>query len=510
MIFATEQLITADALLVDIAGPEPVHIEMSSRGPKKYYEVHRPFNEKDALAHVWGYKTKGATLRHPGGLTRALCYDADTLEMWQCLQEAARILADYGYLPLLEASPVGRGGHCWILYTALVKASCAHAHLHALAPCLQEYKEYWPGRGNHKVRLPGGCYIQPGFAAWCVLSDAHGTLLSTDGTSAAGVLLTYQTPAILVPDALGEPASVQHGEGFAELPKSTALPSQRRMPVAMGAVDRHWHEKYSGSALWFHFTPAQLAALYNERYTLAELLPVGANGMAFSPSVQERTPSTAITGKGRAWVDFSARARQSDGKHDGGDALELAARRNGESRTNKARTLREVAREVVLEARDALEQAARAGEQPLAWVASIMTEAGWQRYRSLCEEASVADRLTSVRGVTGFSPKMVDKEAQRLGCQNASLAVNLVQTVEVPPIKQNAADILAAELGAVRREPCNRCGCPLYYESGPYWMCHWCYPRPLKYGLISHAQRESLRKLLPQKPPGYPSWGEKQ
>jgi hypothetical protein len=85
------------------------------------------------------------------------------------------------------------------------------------------------------------------------------------------------------------------------------------MPVAMGAVDRLWHEKYSGSALWFHFTPAQLAVLYNERHMLAEMLPIESNGMAFSPSVQERTPSTAITGNGLAWVDFSARVSQADG-----------------------------------------------------------------------------------------------------------------------------------------------------------------------------------------------------
>jgi hypothetical protein len=37
------------------------------------------------------------------------------------------------------------------------------------------------------------------------------------------------------------------------------------------------------------------------------MLPLEKNGMAFSPSVAERTPSTAITNDGLAWVDFSAR-----------------------------------------------------------------------------------------------------------------------------------------------------------------------------------------------------------
>ena len=103
-----------------------MHIEMSARGPKKYYEVHRRFDERDARAHLAGERTKGATLRYPDGKTRALCYDADTPDDWQCLQEAARILARYGYLPLLEVSPVGRGGHLWIIFTDLVCAgSCA-------------------------------------------------------------------------------------------------------------------------------------------------------------------------------------------------------------------------------------------------------------------------------------------------------------------------------------------------------------------------------------------------
>ena len=44
----------AAQLLVAIAGPEPVHIEMSARGPKKYYEVHRRFDERDARAHLTG------------------------------------------------------------------------------------------------------------------------------------------------------------------------------------------------------------------------------------------------------------------------------------------------------------------------------------------------------------------------------------------------------------------------------------------------------------------------
>ena len=122
-------LTEAVRLLVDIAGTEPVHIEMSARGPKKYYDVRRMFDERDGRAHLLGYRTKGATLRHPGGMTRALCYDADTPGDWQLLQEAAKVLAESGSIPLLEVSPVGRGGHLWIIYTGLVSADQARGNI---------------------------------------------------------------------------------------------------------------------------------------------------------------------------------------------------------------------------------------------------------------------------------------------------------------------------------------------------------------------------------------------
>ena len=148
--------------------------------------------------HLAGWRTKGATLRYPNGMTRALCYDADAPTDWQRLQEAARALAACGYATLLEASPVGHGGHLWIIYSDLVVAAWAQRSAVAHAPVLQEIGEYWPSAA-HKIRLPGGKYVQPGFAAWCTLADAAGTVLATDGASAARVLLDFQTPATVVP-----------------------------------------------------------------------------------------------------------------------------------------------------------------------------------------------------------------------------------------------------------------------------------------------------------------------
>src|SRR5258706_4194501 len=140
----------AARLLVDIAGSEPVHIEMSARGPRKYYDVHRALNERDARAHRAGRSTRGATLRHPQGMTRALCYDADTPGDWLRLVEAAYWLAAGGYRPLLEESPVGRGGHLWIIYTALVKATWAHRHAAEIASPLKQIRESWARTGRHK------------------------------------------------------------------------------------------------------------------------------------------------------------------------------------------------------------------------------------------------------------------------------------------------------------------------------------------------------------------------
>jgi hypothetical protein len=391
-------LAAAANLLVAIAGPEPVHIEMSAHGPKKYYDVHRALCAGDARAHLLGWKTKGATLRHPDDMARALCYDADTSGDWQILQEAARALAEIGYTPLLEVSPAGRGGHLWIIYTGLVCIAWARRHLLEHAPTLAGIGETWPAAGTkaHKVRLLGGKYVQPGLSQWCTLTDAHGTVLATHGQRAARILLDYQTPAALVRAYLSELGTIRQHAELADLP-NTVNPALHNLR-SLGQVGNPWHNAYN-RFLWFQFTPAQLAAIYNERHSLPAMLQLEQNGMAFSPSIAERTPSTAITKDGQAWVDFSDRTRQPDGKHDGGDALELAARRNGETRTAKAGTMREIARDLVCEAKAALEDAARANELPPAWIAAIMTEAGWQQYQRLRHEGhGEAEATTSPTG----------------------------------------------------------------------------------------------------------------
>ncbi len=134
---------------------------------------------------------------------RALAYDADDAQGWQVLRQAARALAVTGFQPLLEPSPRGRGGHLWLIFTALVDAQAARQHAHSIASELAEIAEYWPGppgvTGWNRVRLPAGRYIAKGMSAWCHLYDADGHLLARDGMSAVRVLLAQQTPAELMP-----------------------------------------------------------------------------------------------------------------------------------------------------------------------------------------------------------------------------------------------------------------------------------------------------------------------
>src|SRR6266702_5111917 len=121
-------LAQAAHLLLAIAGPEPLHIEMSKTGPAKYYTVDHAITLGECAKHLQGIKTRGATLRYPGHMTRALAFDADVHRLypgWWWMTGAAQHLADAGYRVLLEPSPAGRGGHLWIIFDGLVDVRAA-------------------------------------------------------------------------------------------------------------------------------------------------------------------------------------------------------------------------------------------------------------------------------------------------------------------------------------------------------------------------------------------------
>jgi hypothetical protein len=200
-----DDLREAANLLLDIAGPgpKPEHVEMCVKpGLGKYITIHRPLRLSDTYSHIRGFRTKGATLQHPEGFARAICFDEDSPQGWERLKEAAVLLADVGLKPILEPSPVRDGdhvggGHLWIIFETLVNAYAAYRTLCYRAPMLAEVKEYWPNT-DARVRLPGGKYVKPGFEAWCPLYDVYGNELSHDGPGAAQVLLNYQSPVDLL------------------------------------------------------------------------------------------------------------------------------------------------------------------------------------------------------------------------------------------------------------------------------------------------------------------------
>jgi hypothetical protein len=200
----------AAALLVEIAGDEPLHIEMAGIPGMKYAPVRHCFALEDARLHLSGKSTRGARIRRQDGQTRAICVDADNPEEWSRLEIACQVLYYRGYRCLLEPAPSCSlhpgGGHLWVIYDGLVDARSAWKHLCELAPVFDGL-EYWPARAQN-VRLPAGVYRTPAANEQCLLYDALG-LVASNRKEAAQILLTYQTPAAIVPNYPAEPESKQ-------------------------------------------------------------------------------------------------------------------------------------------------------------------------------------------------------------------------------------------------------------------------------------------------------------
>jgi hypothetical protein len=424
------EVTAAAQLLLEIAGPDPAPIEMSRAGEKKYYSIkpRRPLKLADLVDHLRGGRARGALCVH-GNLTRALCFDADTAPAWQRLRDAALQLAQAGYVPLLEESPAGRGGHLWIIFDALVNAAAARAAVLAIAPELAEVVEYWPGPTGNRVRLPGGKYVRLAeterkVSAWCKLVNVQTGEQGQDGLSSARLLLASLSSAAIVPPISPELVEEKReGEACAPVTKPPVEPV-REQPVApapgsrpLPKVDAAWIGAYGPvetATFWFAVTEDRAAIWFNEHHPLESIRPCERNGMALSPNGDERTASTSYhqTAQGERYTDHSQHGKRPDGTKDSGDALELACKVWGES---KAVLLKRAAGEIVAQARAAMTAAARADQLPPAWVCELMTPAGWREYDKLMgkcisvktEEGKHErrrDRLdTGSRGGTGIS-----------------------------------------------------------------------------------------------------------
>ena len=153
---------------------------------------------------------------------------------------------------------------------------------------------------------------------------------------------------------------------------------------------------------------------------------------------------------------------------------------------------------IVDEARTALEAAARTGVELPAWVAQIMTEAGWQHYHSLCVESTAVQ--ATLRGVTGFQQRGMTTQAtqETIPREATQRTATAPHTSHEKHQKLNSLKALAAEICAHIGGPCSRCSCTLFYQSGSYWMCHLCYPRPAKFGRLTDEQWQRLQTLFPR------------
>jgi hypothetical protein len=484
---ADQTLHEAAALLLSLAGPANEHIEMSRTANKKYYTVSRPLSECDLLDHLRGGKARGALCHYRDGRTRGLGWDEDTAAGWDTLQDAARTLVTVGYLPILEPSPAGRGGHLWIMFDTLIDANTARRHIYSIAPSLATIQEYWPGPQDakhwNKMRLPGGKYIRPGINTWCQLISVSDGETSHDGLSAAQILLAHQTPVSVVPscDWVETPANetslpfevqrVSHSHEQETTLIADSKPTCKMLPVdrsTVRSVDSHWQATYGqsdeGHRLWFAFTPQYLASWYNAYHDISDLLPPERNGYGLASWRGEQTASVAI--RDDRWTDFGASARRPDGTQDGGDALELQARL---TQTSKSEILRQTAKELVAQARAELDSAAQAGQPIPSWIEEIITDAGRAHYEQIkCEKHNVLDKPSSHISISSQSQK-------------------------------DTFQALAKDIGAEIDKPCIRCGCILFYHNAHGdQMCHWCYPRPAKYGVgqLPDEQWDRLRRLV--------------
>lgn len=531
----------AAALLLALAGPGTEHIEMSRSGTKKYYTIFRPLTERDLLDHLCGGKARGALCQYPDGQTRGLGWDEDTTEGWATLRDAARLLAAAGYMPLLEPSPAGRGGHLWLIFDALVDASAAQRHINDIAPALASVREYWPGpldaKRWNKVRLPAGAYTRPGINQWCQVVSVSDGETSIDGLSAARLLLTHQTPATVVPP----PTTERESQATERAPSSEAMephgeqdaphshkqghiianilsPTSNMRPGESHPAqnsDRQWQSRYGhteeGQRLWFAFTPQYLASWYNANHDVRELLPSERNGYGLATWRGEHTASVAF--RHEQWTDFGASARRPDGTQDSGDALELHVRL---TQTPKSDILRQAAKDLVAQARSDLESAARAGQPIPAWIEEIITDAGCVHYERMKREGRAASDTPAIEhhaaqmpphmpadtgGLTGCtSAPETDPASTMLAGHDKQEPHTLVQPKpSATHSTRDTFEVLAADIGAEIGQPCERCGCTLFYRTAAGDdMCHWCYPRPVKYALgrLTDEQWERLRKLV--------------
>jgi hypothetical protein len=174
------------------------------------------------------------------------------------------------------------------------------------------------------------------------------------------------------------------------------LPNTDQEPEARASIDPKvdavWEKKYGPiktTTRYFAIMPDYSARWFNERNSLDEIRPKERNGLALSPNGAERTASTNYhtTADGERYTDHSIHGKRSDGTKDSGDALELAAKVQGVS---KSSLLSQINKDIQSKALAAIECAAAAGLPVPSWLEEpcIITRAGRKRHAYLLKQAA--------------------------------------------------------------------------------------------------------------------------
>lgn len=366
-----------------IAGDVPRHITMQPAGPRKYIELPNKYSPGPAPVtgellrkHLDGGITLGSYLRLQGGLTWAVCWDADDAQGWEDLVNAGYKLLRSGARPVVEVSPSrgkhAGGGHLWITFWRPVDPRAARATAEKVAPELAGF-EFWPQGGA--VRLLGGRYRHGGTSAWCEAAALRGPDEWVTGWDAAALAWSEETPSGWVT----EPAPVQS----AECPPPAALTALSTEPVE-GPIrqepeawsDPWWVGRYGAArrSLRWAVSTKQAVNWYNWVTDIYSVLPREGNGYARATWRNERTPSVAYR-DGKRWIDYGARAKPNQ---KGGDVFEAYVLKCYGG--NRSRALAGVCRGMLALAEREMESAARSGRGVPGWVAEIMSSAGWTRY----------------------------------------------------------------------------------------------------------------------------------
>lgn len=153
--------------------------------------------------------------------------------------------------------------------------------------------------------------------------------------------------------------------------------------------------------------------------------------------------------------------------------------------------MRQIARDLVKEARAALESAARSGQQPPMWVQELLTPAGKAHYQDLLLESETIPTQEAL----GVLAIYIRQRYPLLWPHRQRANQGVVGFYPAPPanIPLELPESLATH-GLSVGQSCKKCGCPLTWFMEDHDVCVRCYP-PRGY----HTCSEQVDALYPRR-----------